>query len=135
MKKQIALFTLVAAAFISAPAIVHAENSTNAPAADPAKKHGTPPIHGKVSAVDSAAMTLTVGETTIVVTSKTQIMKDGKPATLSDITAGESVVASGKKDESGKFNATKISVGEKAAKKAKKKAADAGASSTNAPAQ
>jgi hypothetical protein len=111
------LFALVTAALVAVPAISRAQDSTNmpadnAPAAAP-KKHGTPPIHGKVAAVDTAAMTITIGESTINITSETKISKDGKPATLSDIVVGDAVSASYKKDEAGKLNATTIRDGKK----------------------
>lgn len=132
MKNQItkiALLGLVAAALVTTPSVTFAQDSTNAPAMAP-KKHGGG-IHGKVSAVDAAAMTITVGETTITVTSATKISKDAKPATLSDIAVGDTVICSGKKDDSGKFNATKIVDG----KMMKKKQADDAAAPTPAPPQ
>jgi hypothetical protein len=131
MKNQItkiALLGLVTAALVAVPSVTRAQD-TNAPAAPMHAHH--PPIHGKVAAVDSAAMTITVGETTIVVTSETKISKDGKPATLSDIAVGDNVVATGKKDESGKFTATKIADG----KVMKKKKADESAAPATPPAQ
>jgi hypothetical protein len=134
MKNQItkiALLGLVTAALVTVPSVTLAQDSTNAPAATaPVKKHGGG-IHGKVAAVDTAAMTITVGETTIVVSSATKITKDGKPATLSDIAVGDNVIASGKKDDSGKFNATKIND----AKMMKKKKADESAAPATPPAQ
>jgi hypothetical protein len=131
MKNQItkvALLGLLTAALVAIPTVTRAQDaSTNAA---PAHPHH-PPIHGKVAAVDTAAMTITVGETTIAITSATKIAKDGKPATLSDIAVGDNVVATGKKDDSGKFVATKINDG----LKMKKKKADDSTASTNAPAQ
>jgi Domain of unknown function (DUF5666) len=122
MKNQITKITLLgllAAALVAVPSVTRAEDSTNAaPAATAPKKHN-PPVHGKVAAVDAAAMTVTVGETTITVTSETKITKEGKPATLSDIAVGDTISAGGKKDEAGKFTATKINDGLKTAKKKK----------------
>jgi hypothetical protein len=66
-------------------------------------------------------MTVTVGQSTINVTSDTKITKDGKAATFSDITVGENVAGSYKKDDAGKLNATMIRIGEKAPKGDKKK--------------
>ena len=132
MKNQItkiALLGLVTAALVTVPSVTRAQDSTNAPAAPMHAHH--PPIHGKVASVDTAAMTITVGETTIVVTSETKIAKDGKPATLSDIAVGDNVVATGKKDDSGKFTATKIADG----KVMKKKKADDAAAHATPPAQ
>jgi hypothetical protein len=115
MKKQIALFSLVAAAFIAAPAVVLAQD-TPAPAKKH-EKHGGTPFHGKVSTVDTAGSTFTVGQLTINVTPETKITKDGKPASLSDITVGEKVGGSYKKDEAGKLNAVTVHAGEKGEKK------------------
>jgi hypothetical protein len=125
MKKQIALFALVAAALIAAPAVLRAEDKPAKPEADQsaghtAKKKGGVPFHGKVASVDTAASTVTVGATTVNVTSETKITKDGKPATLADVTVGEKISGSYKKDEAGKANAASIYIGEKPAKEGKK---------------
>jgi len=110
---KIACFTLVAAALVGTPAIVRAEDSTNAPAAQtPApKKKGGLPFHGKVAAVDATAMTFTVGTMTIGVGSATKITKEGKPAVFSDITVGENVTGSYKKDDEGKMTASSVKIG------------------------
>ena len=126
MKKQIALFALVAAALIAAPAVLRAEDKPAKPEAGQsgehaAKKKGVIPFHGKVAAVDAAAATVTVGTTTVNITSETKITKDGKPATLADITVGEKVGGAYKKDEAGKMNAVSIRIGEKAEKAEGKK--------------
>lgn len=109
---KITCLAVMAAALIAAPAITRAQDSTNAPAAQtPApKKHGLP-FHGKVASVDATAMTFTVGTMTIGITSATKISKDGKPAVFADITAGENVSGSYKKDEAGKLSATSVRVG------------------------
>ena len=124
MKNKIAkitLFSLVTAALLAVPAISRADDSTNTPAATaPAKKHGGNMFHGKVASVDATAMTFMVGTNTITVTSSTKITKAGQPATFSDITAGEMVGGSAKKDASGNLNATSVHIGDK-----KKKAAAA----------
>ena len=125
MKKQIALYAIIAAALIAAPAALRAEDkpankpeSTEA-AAPAAKKHGGP-FHGKVTAVDAAAMTVTIKTQTINVTSETKITKDNKPATMADITVGEVVSGAYKKDAAGKLNATVIHIGEKGGGKKQK---------------
>ena len=127
MKKQaikIALFSLVAAALVTVPFTSRAEDKpkTNAApehAAPAAKKNARLPFHGNVAAVDTAAMTLTVGTLVLNVTSETKISKEGKPATLSELTVGESVGGSYKKDEAGKLTAAIIHTTEKAPKKEK----------------
>ena len=110
MKKHIArlsLLTLCAAAILAVPASSRAQATTNAPATaaqtPPVRKHtatpsATLPFHGTLTAVDTNAMTLTVGKRTFDMTSDTTITKDGKPATLADFAAGDSVAGSYKKD-------------------------------------
>lgn len=125
MKKQIALYAIVASAFMVAPALVQAEDSpAKKPAAAesgaPAKKHVVP-FHGKVSAVDATAMTVTLAKHTLTVTSETKIMKEGKPATFADITEGEKITGQYKKDAAGKLNATVIHIGGKGEKAPGKK--------------
>lgn len=103
---------LLAAALMAAPAIIRADNATNAPATEkPApKKHGLP-FHGKVASVDANAMTFTVGTMTIGITSTTKITKGGKPGVFADITAGANVSGSYKKDDSGRLNAMLVRIG------------------------
>jgi hypothetical protein len=130
MKKQIlktVLFSLVAAALVTVPSLSRAADSTNAPAATTSKKST---LHGKAEAVDTAAMTLTVGTQVVNVTSTTKITKDNKPATLEEVMVGDAVSVSYKKGDDGKMNATAIHDG--LMTKKKKKAS--GDSSTNAPA-
>jgi len=126
MKKSIvhiALFGLVAAALVVVPATSHAEDKpkTDAP---PAAKKAHAQFRGKVTAVDTAAMTLTVDTQVIYVTSETKITRNGKPATLSEITVGETATGSCKKDDAGKMDATTIHAGEAAPHKERKKATD-----------
>jgi len=125
MTKQIVKLTigLFASAILAAPMLSRAaETSTNTPPAHAApakpKKHETAPFRGSVSAVDAKAMTLTVGNRTFEVTSETKITKDGKPAILSDIAAGDKVGGAYKKDGD-KLTATTINVGKKPAEEPK----------------
>jgi hypothetical protein len=133
---KIALFSLVTAALVAVPATSQAQDKPKtaapvpaapaAPAAPSAKKSRAP-FHGKVSAIDSAAMTITIGTQTISITSDTKIIKDEKPATLSDITVGDTANGAYKKDDAGKLNATTIHVIAKNSaepKKEKKKAGE-----------
>jgi hypothetical protein len=125
---KLACFALIAASLMTATLSGRADDATNKvpAAAAPAKKHGALPFHGTVAAVDAAAMTFTVGTTTIAMTSTTKITKNGLPAVFADITVGAMVRGSYKKDETGKASATLVRIGE-----AKKSSAAAG---TNAPA-
>ena len=118
MKKQIALFAIVAVALITAPAAVKAQDkptkkSETAESGAPTKKKGALPFHGKVSAVDAAAMTVTLTSQTFKISSETKILKEGKPATFADITVGEKISGQYKKDEAGKLDATVIHIGGK----------------------
>jgi hypothetical protein len=123
---NLSLFTLCAAAVLVVPASSRAQAMTNAPATAtetaPAKKHhnGTPPFHGKLEAVDTNAMTLTVGKRTFSVTSATTITKDGKPAMLADGVTGESVSGTYKKTADGKMDALTVHFGDKTGGKHKK---------------
>ena len=115
MKNKLATitcFAFIAVALVAAPAPCRAADSTNAPAAATPvpKKHGLP-FHGKVASVDPTAMTFTVGTLTIAITSQTKISKDGQPAVFADITAGELIRGSYKKDDAGKLHATVVRIG------------------------
>ncbi|HSY17289.1 MAG TPA: hypothetical protein VK815_03105 [Candidatus Acidoferrales bacterium] len=131
MKKhiaRIALFSLVAAGLVAVPAASRADDAsmTDKPAAAaPAPKKKAHAFHGSVMAVDTAAMSLTVGTNTIYVTSETLITKSDKPATLSEITVGDAATGAFKVDAAGKMNATTIHAGEKGSKRVKKKTSDA----------
>ena len=139
MTLKTAVMSLLAAAVTALPATLLAQNamSTNAPAVVepiPAqttnapvkkhKKHDHSVFSGKLSAIDTNAMTLTVGERTFEITSATKITKDGFPATLSDGVVGEIAAGAFKKGADGKLTATSVSFGEKSdgEKKKKKKA-------------
>jgi hypothetical protein len=129
---KITVLSLFAAALVAMPALSRAEGtSTNAPASSdqtPAKpKHGNLPFHGNLSAVDTKAMTLTVGTLTLQVTSDTMITRDGKLATLADGVVGELVSGAYKKTNDGKLNATNVHFGAKAEMK-KKEASGTGGS-------
>src|SRR6266705_1975487 len=109
------VLTLFAVAIVVAPAALRAAESTNAPAAgsEAASKHkksehSTLPFHGKLTAIDKNAMTLTVGERTFEITSETKITKDNVPATLEDGVVGEMVGGAYKKNADGKLTATMI---------------------------
>jgi hypothetical protein len=118
---RITVLGLLAAALIALPALSRAEDAgTNAPAKP--GKHAGLVFRGKVSAIDTKAMTLTVETRTFAVTSDTKITKDGKPATLADGVVGEPVGGAYTKTGDGKLNATTIHFGVKK----KTEASDAG---------
>lgn len=137
---NITALSVLAAAIVAAPAVTRAQDSTNAPAMSGQetpvkhKKHDTVPFHGKLSAIDTNAMTLTIGERTFEITSETKIIKGGQPAVLADGVVGEMAGGAYKKGADGKLEATIVSFGAKApGEKKKKKSAnpDSMGSSTN----
>jgi hypothetical protein len=139
---KITALSLLAAAVVAAPAAMHAAETTNAPSASsqeaPAKpkksEHATLPFNGKLSAIDTNAMTLKVGSRTFEITSETKITKDALPATLADGVVGEAVGGAYKKNADGKLSATSIHFGlqsDGATKKKKKAAGQNAESSTN----
>jgi hypothetical protein len=142
MKKtflKITALGLFAAAVVATPAIAFGQDATNAPAtsdqAAPVKKNkksGALAFNGKVSAVDTNAMTFTVGKHTFDVTSETKITKEGQPATLADATVGETASGTYKKGADGKLTAATVSYSTKATTKKKKKTA-AGSSTNSVP--
>jgi hypothetical protein len=128
MKNHIAKIiplSLFAAALLTLPAFVRAqEANTSAPASDQTttskpKSHGSIPFHGKLSAVDTGAMTLTIGNRTFEVTAGTKIFNNGEPATLSDGKVGEPVRGTYQKTESGKLEALTVHFGAKTDEKPK----------------
>jgi hypothetical protein len=74
----------------------------------PEKKPRAIPFRGKVSAVDTKAGTLTVGERVFKVGAETKIARQGRTATLDEAVVGESVTGSYLKNEDGKLNAASI---------------------------
>jgi len=116
---QITVLSLLAAALAALPALSRAEGTNAAAASGQAlqprlRKLDTLPFHGKLSAVDTNAATLTTGEMVIHVGSDTKITKDGKPATLADGVVGETVAGACLKAADGKLNATVVHLGAKA---------------------
>jgi hypothetical protein len=129
MTKKIAKITtlcLFAAALVAMPVLSSAQDN-NAPASPnqtaPAKpkKHSNPPFHGKLSAVDMSAKTLTAGTLTLQITPDTRITKDGRqPATLSDGKVGQPISGSYKKTDDGKLNVVTVRFGARNGEKPKK---------------
>jgi len=129
MKKyiaQITVLSLLATAIVVMPVLAHAQDAnTNAassskPTMTPKpKSHNAIPFHGKLDAVDTKAMTLTVGNRTFQVTSDTKIFKDGQPATLTDGAVGEPVRGTYQKTETGKLDALSVHFGAKSGEKQK----------------
>ena len=145
MKKHITKLTilnLLSVAILAVPALCRAQDTTatnnpavaptTAPAVTPGvpdlttnapvkkvKKHDHSVGNGKVSTVDTNAMTLTVGKHTFDITSETKITKSGQPAVLSDIAVGDKVGVAYKKTADGKLDAITVNDGKKSAEEGK----------------
>ena len=119
MKKtiaKIAVLSLFTAIMVAVPSFVCAQGATtNAPSSGQSTppKHNIIPFHGKLDAVNTNAMTLTVGNRTFQVTPDTKIFKNGKPATLAEGVVGEPVRGTYKKTETGKLEALSVHFGAK----------------------
>lgn len=118
MKRYIAqtmVLSLLAAGLAVLPVAARAQGAnTNAPPKQTMTPKGHAiPFHGKVTAVDTKAMTLTVGNRTFQLTSDTKISKDGQPATLSDVMVGEPVRGTYQKADAGKLDALSVQLGAK----------------------
>lgn len=112
--------SLFAAALLAMPAVVRAQDANTSPPAasdqtttPKPKTHGAIPFHGKLTAVDTNARTLTVGNRIFEVTAETKIFNNGQPATLADGKVGEPVRGNYKKTESGKLEALTVHFGAK----------------------
>jgi len=106
--------TMAAPAVNEPPPVVAAPPATEIPAATataPVKAKKKPrtslAASGKVSNVDTNAMTLTVGKRTFEITSETRISKGGNPAILSNIAVDDKVGIAYKKAD-GKLDAVTI---------------------------
>lgn len=93
------------------PAVATPPAATPKPAARKRATPSTQPFRGTVTALDTNAMTLTVGQRTFEITSETMITKGDKPAILSDGAVGEPVRGAYKKSTGGKLDATTIRFG------------------------
>jgi Cu/Ag efflux protein CusF len=131
MKKtflKLAAITLLAT-LIAGP-VQAQDKKESKPAAAAEGKKQTPkgiPGHGKLSAVDANAKTISVAgkdkDRTFLVTSQTRILKDNKPATLADAKVGDEVglyfVA---EEKEGKHELLSLRIGAKEGKGAAHKA-------------
>lgn len=100
----ITLFTIA----VGAPVLSHAAE-TNAPASG--EKPGPNRFYGPISAIDTNAMTFTVGDQTFKITGESAITKDAKPATISDAAVGEPARGTYTKTSDGKLIVTKVRFG------------------------
>jgi hypothetical protein len=114
------LFALICVGVGTASAQVNTQTNKAKPAPPAAdakaaldKKPSAGPFHAKLSAVDKAAKTITVGKRTFQITSETKFFKAGKSATIADGVVGEQVSGYVKPDSDGKLVATKVTFGPK----------------------
>jgi hypothetical protein len=124
-----ALLALAAAAAILAPSS-RADDTTASPTPD--NQAAKLKFHGPISAVDTNAMTFTVGDQTFTITSKSRITMNGKTATLDDAVVGEPAHGSYIKGADGQLDITKVRFGKNAGGKHKK--SESSETDTNAPA-
>ncbi|MBC8097725.1 MAG: hypothetical protein H7Y43_18145 [Akkermansiaceae bacterium] len=115
---KLGLFCIITAILTTEPSGLNAQETNKivekkATKEKSAAKPGVTPFRGKLKAVDKTAKTITIGETTIQITSETKIMKEGKPATLDDTVIGEMAAGAYRKTDDGKQNATTIRFGAK----------------------
>jgi hypothetical protein len=131
---KITLLTIVTAAIAGFASASRADDSTNAPAA--ATDNKPQKFYGQVSAVDTNAMTFTVGDQTFILTGESQVTRNSNPATISDIVVGDPARGSYTQGADGKLDITKVRFGKKAGGKSgtkKKKHSDSDTTDTNAP--
>jgi hypothetical protein len=113
---RIAVLSLLAVAIAVAPTQALAQETKEKPAAekkDAPKGDRGIPFRGKITALDKAAKTVTVGERVFQVTSDTKIRKLGKPATLADGAVGEEIGGTYTKGDDGKLTAKTMRFGPK----------------------
>jgi hypothetical protein len=112
MTTKICLILIAATAVASLPVSAQSTNTATTNAAPAMRQAPRPTYRGKISAADTAGMTLTVtarqGDFKVKVTSKTKITKDGQPATFADAVAGLTAFGQGKKDADGNWEATTL---------------------------
>jgi hypothetical protein len=105
---KLGLLTLLAMGMAATPISLRAQNTNTAAAPEKKPSHRVLPFHGKLKSIDNTAKTISVGTETIQITSETIITKAGKPATLEDGTAGDTVAGAYRKDTEGKLNAVSL---------------------------
>ena len=120
MKKsflKLAAATLLGAAIIAVPTLIRAQDTNGTSASATPEATGPAKFYGPIVAVDTNAMTFTVGDQTYSVTSESHLTKDSKPATLSDAVVGEPARGSYTKGADGKLDITKVRFGKGGGKK------------------
>ena len=115
---KVTLLALVAAAIATMATSVRADDSTTpATPSAPSDQAAASKFRGSVTAVDTNAMTFTVDDQKYTVTSESQLSRNGKAATLSDVVVGDPVRGSYTKGADGKLDVTKVRFGKGGKKK------------------
>lgn len=127
-----AFLALAAAAVFLAPSS-RADDDANTPAATNTKSAKLK-FYGPITAVDTNAMTFTVGDQTFKITTESDITKNGKTATIDDAIVGEPARGSYTKTADGKLDVTKVRFGKKSGGKAGGKHKKSESSDTSTPA-
>jgi len=113
---KIAAVGLFAVALTGTPATSYGADNKNAATAAPVER--ATPFHGKVSGLDAAAMSLSVGTRTFKVTPETKITLNGSPAKLTDAAVGDNVGGACRKADDGSLTATTLNFNTEDKKKA-----------------
>ncbi|HUD45233.1 MAG TPA: hypothetical protein VMR33_00300 [Candidatus Baltobacteraceae bacterium] len=114
---KLSLVLLTAMAFAAFPTHAQSESAptNSAPPAPRMKARG---YFGTITAVDPAAMTLTLksrgGDVTVKITSDTKITKDREPAVFADAKEGLRASGAGKKQDDGSWIATSLRISTRA---------------------
>ncbi|HEX4083738.1 MAG TPA: hypothetical protein VHY22_02415 [Chthoniobacteraceae bacterium] len=128
------LATTLLLGFAAIPAAFGADASASP---SPAAKMIRFPFHGKVSAVDTAAMTFTISgkkPRIFSVTETTKIRKNGEAASLKDAAVNDDTGGYAEKDASGKLTALSVRFGPRTAAKTAANPAATTASASSSPA-
>lgn len=119
MKKilpRLAVMSVLTVVMVLSPTQIPAQENQEKPPAE--KKHAPNddrgiPFHGKVTALDKIAKTITVGERVFQITSATKIIKNGKPATFDEGAVGDDTGGTYTKSDDGKLRVKTLRFGPK----------------------
>lgn len=120
---KILTIILFTATFVatSVTSIVAADNAT------PAIKNAAParaiPFRGQIDSVDKQAKSFKINDRIFHVTGETRIMKDGKPATFTDITVNQSASGQYREGADKNLNVVSLRIGMRPASPGKPKPA------------
>ncbi len=119
MKHTLIACILGAALLVGGSVALAADNGTGTASSSSAtaKRAKQMPFRGKITAVDAAAKTLTLSgkqkPRILRLTATTRIQRDGKPALIEDLRAGEQVGGLAKATDAGEWEIVTLNVGQK----------------------